>query len=121
MILKVQVKLSWSLSLISLPFFAVAEERNDGGLRSDTRPDALHRVAGRLTGEARTLINSIKFLISFHMMIIIRNYLQHEHLCPQATLVRNGEAVKIIEPHKPNRPVSSQNIVSGFARLDSVS
>ena len=49
---------------LSLLFFAVAEERNDGGLRSDTRPDALHRVAGRLTGEARTLINSIKTLIS---------------------------------------------------------
>ena len=93
---------------LSLPFFAVAEERNDGGLRSDTRTDALHRVAGRLTGEPRTLINSIKILISFHMMII-HNYPQHEHLCPQATLVRNGEAVKIIEPHKPNRPVSLQN------------
>ena len=24
----------------------------------------------------------------------------------QAILVRNGQAVKIIEPHKPNRPVS---------------
>ena len=27
----------------------------------------------------------------------------------QAVLVRNGKAVKIIEPHKPNRPVSSNN------------
>ena len=42
-------------------------------------------------------------------MVIICNYLQHAHLCPQATLVRNGEAIKIIEPHKPNRPVSLQN------------
>ena len=25
----------------------------------------------------------------------------------QAVLVRNGQAVKIVEPHKPNRPVSS--------------
>ena len=41
--------------------------------------------------------------------MIIHNYPQHEHLCPQATLVRNGEAVKIIEQHKPNRPVSLQN------------
>ena len=24
----------------------------------------------------------------------------------QAVLVRNGRAVKIVEPHKPNRPVS---------------
>ena len=25
----------------------------------------------------------------------------------QAVLVRNGQAVKIVEPHKPNRPVST--------------
>ena len=52
------------LIVVSLPFFAVAEERNDGGLRSDTRPHALHRVAGRLSGETRALINSIKTLIT---------------------------------------------------------
>ena len=28
----------------------------------------------------------------------------------QAVLVRNGRAVKIVEPHKPNRPVSSSQI-----------
>ena len=29
----------------------------------------------------------------------------------QAVLVRNGRAVKIVEPHKPNRPVSPVTII----------
>ena len=36
----------------------------------------------------------------------------------QALLVRNGRAVKIVEPHKPNRPVSNipYFIVINFSR-----
>ena len=36
----------------------------------------------------------------------------------QAILVRNGQAVKIIEPHKPNRPVSWKNIFGIGVKFD---
>ena len=38
----------------------------------------------------------------------------------QAILVRNGQAVKIIEPHKPNRPVSWKKYFRNRGKIRSV-